>query len=86
MTTHGVSLEFEYDRPSTARIVAESIAREIGEIDDDRSRTIIDRDGTLVRLEIDANDLVALRAAANTWLSLVDVAERTADVGAAALE
>ncbi|MFC4436957.1 MULTISPECIES: KEOPS complex subunit Pcc1 [Natrialbaceae] len=81
MDSHDATLEFEYETPSRARLVAESVAREIGEIDDERSRTNIDRDGSVVRLEIDAADVVALRAALNTWFSLIDVAERTADIG-----
>ncbi|EMA39708.1 KEOPS complex subunit Pcc1 [Halobiforma nitratireducens] len=86
MSSHGATLEFDYDSPSRARLVAESVAREIGEIDDDRSRTRIDREDTTITLEIDAADVVALRAALNTWFSLLDVAERTAAVGDAALE
>ncbi|MFU8870090.1 KEOPS complex subunit Pcc1 [Natronococcus sp.] len=81
MTPHGATLEFEYDDPARARLVADSVAREVGEIDDDRSRTTIEREESVVRLEIEAADPVALRAALNTWFSLVDVAERTAKVG-----
>ncbi|TYL40437.1 KEOPS complex Pcc1-like subunit [Natronococcus pandeyae] len=81
MDSHDATLEFEYETPSRARIVAESVAREIGEIDDERSRTTITRDGSVVFLEITAADVVALRAALNTWFSLIDVAERTANVG-----
>ncbi|WP_246999504.1 KEOPS complex subunit Pcc1 [Halosolutus gelatinilyticus] len=83
MASHDATLELEYETASRARTVAESVAREVGEIDDDRSRTTIDRDETLVRVEIVAADVVALRAALNTWFSLIDVAERTADVGSA---
>ncbi|RQG93352.1 KEOPS complex subunit Pcc1 [Natrarchaeobius chitinivorans] len=81
MNSHDATLVFDYESASTARIVAESVVREIGEIDDERSRTTIDRDGRCVRLEIDADDVVALRAALNTWFSLIDVAERTMAVG-----
>jgi KEOPS complex subunit Pcc1 len=86
VTPHDATLDFAYETSSRARLVAESVAREIGEIDDDRSRTRIGRDGPVVHIEIVAADVVALRAALNTWLSLVDVAERTAAVGEAALE
>ncbi len=67
MVSHDATLEFDYESASTARIVAESVAREVGEIDDERSRTTIDREAETVRLEIDAEDVVALRAALNTW-------------------
>ncbi|QSW98548.1 KEOPS complex subunit Pcc1 [Haloterrigena alkaliphila] len=86
MSTHDATLEFDYETPSRARIVAESVAREVGEIDDARSRTSIERDGSIVRIDIDAADVIALRAALNTWFTLIDVAERTADSGTAVLE
>ncbi len=73
---HEAVLSFDYDSPSRARIVADSVAREIGEIDDDRSWTEIDQDGERITIGIGARDAVALRAALNTWLSLVEVAER----------
>ncbi|ELZ00163.1 KEOPS complex subunit Pcc1 [Natrialba asiatica] len=84
MASHDTLLEFDYGRPERATVVAESVAREIGEIDDERSRTTIDRDGSVVAIRIDAEDVIALRAAVNTWFALVDVAERTAEIGVAA--
>ncbi|MFB1063158.1 KEOPS complex subunit Pcc1 [Natrinema sp. H-ect4] len=86
MSSHDATLEFEYETPSRARLVARSVAREIGEIDDERSRTSLERDGQRVLIDIVAADVVALRAALNTWFSLIDVAERTADAGARVLE
>ncbi|OIB58693.1 KEOPS complex subunit Pcc1 [Natrialba sp. SSL1] len=86
MDTHETTLEFEYDQPSRARIVAESVAREIGEIDDERSQTTIEHEGAVVIVRIEAADVIALRAAVNTWLSLLGVAEQTAAIGAAAVE
>ena len=86
MASHDATLEFDYETPSRARLVADSVAREIGEIDDERSRTTIDRDGATVRIDIHATDVIALRAALNTWFTLVDVAERTAQLGDEALE
>lgn len=75
---HRLDFAFEYGRQEVARTVEHSIAQEVGEIDDDRSFTTIDRDGRTVSISITADDLVALRAAANTWLSLTIVAERVA--------
>ena len=85
MFLHEATLEFEYDEESRARVVAESVAREVGEIDDDRSRTTLERDGSRVILRVEARDLTALRAALNTWTTLVEVAERTIDVGTRAM-
>ncbi|WP_226041013.1 KEOPS complex subunit Pcc1 [Natrinema sp. DC36] len=86
MASHDATLEFEFETPSRARLVAESVAREIGEIDDERSRTALERDGRDILIEIVAADVIALRAALNTWFSLIDVAERTADAGERVLE
>ncbi|MBZ6493555.1 KEOPS complex subunit Pcc1 [Natrinema longum] len=86
MASHDATLEFDYETASRARLVAASVAREIGEIDDERSQTTLEREGTRVVVEIDADDVIALRAALNTWFSLVDVAERTADVGVGILD
>ncbi|RZV08633.1 KEOPS complex subunit Pcc1 [Natrinema hispanicum] len=86
MSSHDATLEFDYESTARAELVAASVAREIGEIDDDRSRTTLKRDGARVCIEIDADDVIALRAALNTWFSLVDVAERTADAGLGVLE
>jgi KEOPS complex subunit Pcc1 len=72
---HTLSVSFEYDSERRARIVAGSVAPEADEIPDDRSRARVDRDGSAVGVDIAAADLVALRAGANTWLRLVDVAE-----------
>jgi len=77
------TLEFTYPDASSAQIVAESIAREVGDIDDERSSTTLSYasgDRQLI-VRIIAHDLIALRAAINTWFSLVTVAERTVEVG-----
>jgi len=86
VSSHDSTLEFDYESTARAELVAASVAREIGEIDDDRSRTTLERDGDRVCIEIDADDVIALRAALNTWFSLIDVAERTADAGLGVLE
>ncbi|WP_276253828.1 KEOPS complex subunit Pcc1 [Halomontanus rarus] len=82
MFSHETVIEVDYDTPARARLVADSVAREIGEIDDERSRTTISRDDATVVLEIRARDVTALRAALNTWFSLLDVAERVGEIGA----
>lgn len=72
-------LELTYDDESLARVVARSVALEVGAIDDDRSATTVSRDGAAVTFTVRARDRTALRAATNTWLRLVTVAERTAE-------
>ncbi len=72
---HTASLSFEYDDQRRARTVRDSVAVEVGEIDDDRSRATVEREGRVVRVRVDAADLTALRAGLNTWVRLVSVAE-----------
>ncbi|MUV60977.1 KEOPS complex subunit Pcc1 [Halobacterium sp. CBA1126] len=76
---HGTELVFEYGSPAVARTVARSVAVEAGDIDGDRSGAAVDRDGATVTVTVDAADLTALRAGTNTWLTLLEVAERVAD-------
>jgi KEOPS complex subunit Pcc1 len=78
---HSLTLTAAYDDPERARTVARSLSEEVDEIDDDRSRTELDREGTDLTVRVDAADLVALRAASNTWLSLLSVAETAVSVG-----
>ncbi|WP_247728346.1 KEOPS complex subunit Pcc1 [Halovivax limisalsi] len=83
MTTaaHATTLSFSYPSTRRATRVATSVRPEIGDIDDDRSRTRLERHGDTVEIRIEASDLTALRAALNTWLTLVDVAERAIEGG-----
>jgi KEOPS complex subunit Pcc1 len=78
---HSISLSFEYDDPTRARTIERSLAEEVDEIDDDRSRTSLRREEAALEVTVEAADLVALRAAGNTWLSLVSVAEEVAGIG-----
>ena len=78
---HEATYDFDYDSAEAAAIVERSIRQEVGEIDDSRSRVTLERTGRTVRVDVAAADLIALRAATNTWLSLVDVAEETNAVG-----
>lgn len=80
---HDATLEFVYETAGRARTIARSVGREIGEIDDDRSRTTLDLEDRAVTVAIYARDLTALRAACNTWLTLIDVAERAVLLGEA---
>jgi KEOPS complex subunit Pcc1 len=57
------------------RVECGEIQRETGAAD--RSATTVEQRGQTVRIKLTASDLVALRAGMNTWLRLVQVAERT---------
>ncbi len=77
---HHIKFDLEYDSSEMARIIYRSVGQEIGEIDDDRSETAVTQEDNTVKISIDAADLVALRAASNTWLSLIEVAEDTTSI------
>ena len=74
---HAATLTFRYPDSDAAGLVATAVSREVGEIDGDRSAAAVSRDGATVRVDVGADDLVALRAGLNTWSSLVEVAERS---------
>lgn len=76
---HDAILTFEYDDQRRARIAERSLRPEVAPLADDRSRAALTREDATVTIRIEAADLVALRAAFNTWCSLVDTAETIAD-------
>ncbi|WP_178916130.1 KEOPS complex subunit Pcc1 [Natronomonas gomsonensis] len=78
---HDAELVFDYDTPEAAALIADSVGQEIGEIEGDRTTAAVSRDGCRLRIDIDADDLVALRAGLNTWTTLIEVAERSMKAG-----
>ncbi|MCQ4334161.1 rpo operon protein [Natronomonas sp. F2-12] len=78
---HTVELDFRYDTPEAAALVADAVGEELGEIDGDRATATLAREGSRLSIGIDAEDLVALRAGVNTWSTLVEVAETVAETG-----
>lgn len=78
---HEASFSFTYPTTRQATIIAASLRQELGEIDDDRSQATLTHQATSLELTIHAADLVALRAAINTWLTLVSVADRVSESG-----
>ncbi len=78
---HDAVFTFEYDDQRRARTVERSIRPELDEIDGDRSRASVSCEGEAVSVRIEADDLVALRAAMNTWCSFVEVVETTVEIG-----
>lgn len=75
---HRTTFSFDYADAARASIVERAVRQEVDEIADDRSWTTVTRDGATLRVVVAAEDLVALRAGMNTWLTLTDVAERAA--------
>ncbi len=76
---HETVLSFQYSAERRARLVADALAPEVGEIDDARSAATVSHNGITVRVRVVADDLVALRAGINSWSRLVEVAERVSD-------
>lgn len=54
-----------------------SLTPEAATLADDRSKTTLSLDGSELVISIEARDLVGLRAAMNTWMNLIRVAEST---------
>jgi KEOPS complex subunit Pcc1 len=77
---HKTSFSLEYDTASDAATVTRSLRPEIGDIEGERTAATLSRVENVVKIDIGAADLVALRAGQNTWLSLVSVAERCAAI------
>ncbi|MEM4781142.1 MAG: KEOPS complex subunit Pcc1 [Halalkalicoccus sp.] len=79
---HDASLELVYDDQRRARLVERSLRPDLDDLADERSRATVSREGATLVVRIEAADLVALRAATNTWLTLIDTAERVGRGGA----
>ena len=78
---HTAELQFQYGTARSAELVATAIGQEIDEIDGDRASAALSHDGSRLTIEVDAADLVALRAGLNTWGTLVEVAEQVVETG-----
>jgi KEOPS complex subunit Pcc1 len=78
---HESSFSLEYDTESAAATVERSLRPEVGDIEGERTVAALSRAESVVEIDIEATDLVALRAGQNTWLSLADVAERSLAAG-----
>jgi len=72
---HRTVLTLDYPDAERASRVARSLRPEIGDIDGDRTTAALAREGATLRVTVTADDLVALRAGCNTWLTLTTVAE-----------
>jgi len=78
---HRTSLVFSYETERVAAAVADAVRVEAGDIESDRTRASVERDGRTVHVTVTAADLTALRAGTNTWTTLVSVAERANATG-----
>ncbi|MFD1511824.1 KEOPS complex subunit Pcc1 [Halomarina rubra] len=76
---HSVVLTFTYPDSRTAEIVERSVRQEVDDIEGDRTSATVSRAGTVLTVDVAAEDLVALRAGLNTWCTLVEVSERSSE-------
>jgi KEOPS complex subunit Pcc1 len=72
---HSALFSLEYDDSGRAQCVERALTPEVGDIGGDRTRVSLVRDDMRIDIAVEADDLVALRAGLNTWLTLVAVAE-----------
>jgi len=75
---HATVLQFAYPTATAARRVERAISVEVDQLDDDRSAATVSRGDSELRVEIEATDLVALRAGINSWCRYVETAETVA--------
>lgn len=72
-------LEIELENEQEARVLFDALFPETQSVPSDRAETNVSVDGHLLRIEIRASDLTALRAAMNSFLAWVSACKRTLD-------
>jgi KEOPS complex subunit Pcc1 len=70
---HTVLVEFEFGGLSEK--ILESLKPELQATPSERSKVDLKVEGGLLKLFIEAEDIISLRAALNTWLRLIKIAE-----------
>lgn len=67
-----VLAEFEFEAGDNARIIYEALLPELAE-DYQRTKTILTMKDNSLILNVEANDLVSMRAALNGWFRLIKI-------------
>ena len=67
-----VLAEFEFDLGNTSKIIYESLLPELGE-DYQRTISTLELRNDVLILDVEANDIVSMRAALNGWLRLIKI-------------
>jgi KEOPS complex subunit Pcc1 len=70
---HTILVEFELGR--LVQPVYESLRPELQALPSERSKVSLEQSGDTLKLFVVAEDVVSLRAAVNTWLRLIKIAE-----------
>jgi KEOPS complex subunit Pcc1 len=76
--SHEAVIRFPHESASRARTVTDSVRRELGQIPGRRTTASVTREGSTVRVMLEADDLAALRAGTFTWCGLIEAAAKTA--------
>ena len=77
---HEARIATDLSSPAAAATVYHAIEPEAADLSNDRSSTTVTATDATVTIGINAADLIALRAAVNTWCGLLEVAERVEGV------
>jgi KEOPS complex subunit Pcc1 len=64
--------EFEFDPGSNSRIIYESLLPELGE-EYQRTRSALRLENDMLFLNVEADDIISMRAALNGWLRLIKI-------------
>ncbi len=75
---HTVFIELEFG-PMAGKVY-EALGPELQASPSERSRIELRREGSLLKLFVEAEDLISLRAAINTWLRLIKIAEEMVNI------
>lgn len=69
-----ISSTFEIELGKYAEVVYRSLRPELEDTPSLRSGVTLELTNNTIKLDVEANDIVSLRAALNTWLRLVKIA------------
>jgi len=67
-----VLADFEFDVGKDAWIIYEALLPELGE-DYQRTKTSLKLNDGILKLNVEANDIISMRAALNGWLRLIKI-------------
>ncbi len=74
-----VLAEFEFDLGSTAQVIYESLAPELGE-EYQRTKTALELKDEVLVLRVETSDIISMRAALNGWLRLINISSEMSSI------
>jgi tRNA threonylcarbamoyladenosine modification (KEOPS) complex Pcc1 subunit len=73
------TVEFHFETEEEAQVLYDALLPETESVPSERADTSLLISGTVLRVEVSARDLTALRAAMNSFLSWISACKRTLD-------